>query len=479
MGIVSQIKSLLTGSAHLPVAADWEQLSADQLNAQHAAGRRILAARESLAAEGHSVIDLVLNGNPFEHWQMYPWQGGILDQRNHSQYFYHAHADYKGEHGHFHTFYYQQRKLVHLVAIGMDKKGRLNRLYTFNRWGPGDTYFPAARLKRFLPRFNIGPKNDLDRRLHAFVNDTLILFRPEIEVLCDERDATFQHYREQHGGASPYEDRELEITSDLAVDVDVQMERIAEALQRRGAWDERPADSEPVGPVAASEPPPATEPQILELQSLADRDQGHIQRSHTAGLKAMEILQKLKAKGTSLQQIVFNGKDFEDWEIYPWDGGVVDKKTRSQYFYHSHPQSPENGHFHVFYHHRNQLAHLVAISLDDQGQPMELFTVNRWVTGDFFLPAKKLKGFLTQFRITNNSFDRDLGDFIASMLVLYQHEIAALLEQRDQVFAEYRAAHQGRDPYEDRDLDVTSNLEIQVEHQLAALAAELKRREAT
>ena len=380
---------------------------------------------------------------------------------------------------------------MHLVAIGMDARGQVNKLYTFNRWGAGDTYFPAGKLKEFLPKFKIGPQTGMDARVHAFVNNLLALFGPEIEHLCDERDATFERYREKHNGASPYEDRDLEITSALPVELEAQIGRLAAEMERRGM--QGPADAGATdesaesadngadgGGMSVREQPAAAAaagPNAAEaLLPMTEQDAGHLKRSYEAGQAVLEYTRRLSEQGRSVLDIILNKKELEDWAMYPWDGGVIDKKTRSQYFYHAHPQSPEHGHFHVFYSHRNQIVHLAAISLDDQGQPMELFTVNRWVTGDFYIPAGKLSGYITQFRIANNSFDREVGEYLRNLLILYQAEIGALMQQRERVFADYRATHDGREPYEDRDLDVTSNLEIQVENQVAALEQELQRR---
>lgn len=499
MSILANLKSILTGGAPPPPAVDLAGVSTSRLEKSLAAGRELQELRDQFAAEGRTAIDVVLNGNSFEDWQMYPWQGGILDQRNHSQYFYHSHEDYKGEHGHFHTFYYQQRKLVHLAAIGMDAKGRINQLYTFNRWGPGDHYFPAAKLKSLLPRFRISAHNGLDARLHRFVSCALALFHPEIEYLFDERDATFERYRAEHNGESPYEDRDLEITSALPVDVELQVTRIAAELEQRGEPDQgaiakesplagryvagqdgggqdeaRPADGH--GDGARDEDGEDLAAPPLEIQPLEDRPTEQIQRGYKAGLALREIAAGLKEQGRTVLEAVMNDKEYEYWAMYPWDNGVIDEKTRSQYFYHAHPQSPEHGHFHIFNTHRKQLVHLVALSLDNAGEALEMFTVNRWVTGDFYLPPVKLKPLLKGFRITTDTFDREVNDYVNNFLILYQPEIAALMEQRERVFVQYRKAHNGRQPYEDRGLDVTSSLGVKVEEQTARLEAELKRR---
>jgi hypothetical protein len=490
MSMLRHLKSYLSrGSAPPPVALD--TVPRETLLRSLAAGQALREVAASLAAEGRTVLDVVLNGNAFAKWQMYPWQGGILDQRCNSQYFYHSHEDYRGEHGHFHTFCYHRRKLVHLVALGMDERGRINRLYTFNRWGPGDTYFPADALKEMLPGFRIAPGNDLDARLHTFVTQALVLFRPEIEDLFDARDATFARYREAHNGASPYEDRSLEITSAVRVDLDTQLRRIAAALERRGASAAAAAaqaaaaaspDAAPATAPDAPAPPaplPGASPAAggaAPVGAEAQRPSAELRRRLEAGRAALAIAANLRERGRTVVELAMNAKAFEHWAMYPWDGGVIDKATRSQWFYHSHPESPEHGHFHTFYHHRNQLVHLVAVAMDDRGEPVSLFTVNRWVTDDFYLPAQRIAPLVSQFRIANDAFDRDVNAWLRNVLLLYKDEIVALLTERDAAFAHYRATHDGRAPFEDRDLDVTSAVDIRLEAKVEALEAELRRR---
>ena len=276
LGILTGLKKIVSGVG-LPLSGvDMKQVSTEQLQKSYRAGKELEALQESLGAEGRTPVDVALNGNPFTDGEMYPWQGGILDQRTSCQYFYHSHPEFKGEHGHFHTFYYSKRKLAHLVAIGMTRKGRVNKLYTFNRWSPGDTYFPAQTLKSFLPRFGIRYVKELDPRLHAFINNAMVLFHPEVELLFDERDETFRRYRERNNGRSPYEDRSLEITSSVVVDVKVQMARLRAELESRGAFSTTPAAA-PAGAAAAA--PPAQSPAEAPAESPAEslKDVGEIQ----------------------------------------------------------------------------------------------------------------------------------------------------------------------------------------------------------
>ena len=55
------------------------------------------------------------------------------------------------------------------------------------------------------------------------------------------------------------------------------------------------------------------------------------------------------------------------------------------------------------------------------------------------------------------------------MVRLFRPQIAALIEARDAAVAAHAAAHPDRNVYEDRALDVTSALDIDVERQIAAV----------
>lgn len=455
-------------------AIEFSSVSSETLKASLQAGLAIQEIQESLKAEGIHLIERLLQGKPHDTGEHYPWQGGVLDQRHNSQYFYHSHDDYYDEHGHFHTFAYHQRQLVHLVALGHDDTGKLLSLYTFNRWSTGDAYFPADGLKSILQKFNMESDKKFDSRVNAYVQNVLTLFRAEIEMLFEERDETFEDYREDHGGESPFEDRSLEITSDLKVNIPQQIKLLQAELDRRAVEGE---------PTIEELPTPEKEP-VLETVSkeivappYEQRNDKQIEQSLTAGVEIQKLNEKFKAEGKTVLDVVMKGQPLEVWKMYPWEQGVIDKKNKSQYFYHTHPQSSEHGHFHTFYHHQNELVHLVAIAFDNAGNPIEIMTVNRWVTGDLYVPEKKLKSFLPKFRVSTRAIDRRLNQYIRHMLMLYQPEIHLLFEQREHVFKDYRQQNGGASPFEDRSLEVTSFLPIDPTQHIAQLEAEQKQRQ--
>lgn len=468
--LLDGLKGLWPGRDRYSSPVPPESLPAERLADVLAASHALRDQLARLAEAGRTPVDLVLNGRPFALWTMYPRNGGVLDERSASQYFYHAHADYSGEHGHFHTFVYDRRRLVHLVAIGMRADGRPNALYTFNRWGPDDTYLPAHALCALLPRFAMGEVPGADPELSAFLNGMLRAFAPQIEWLFGRRDETFATYRFRHGGAEPFEDRSLEITSHLPIDLDGHIRQLERAARRTRGTDLRrpetvadePADSGDAGAAPVYPTPPA------------ERPRADLRSSHRAGTRLCSLLDELQAQGASLIDLVMGDQSLEPWRMYPWEGGVIDRERGCQYFYHAHPQSPEHGHFHLFRRRGGALTHLVAVSLDARGQPFELFTVNRWVTGDVQRPAGETAGLLAGFRPHGRRPDARLNRFLRDLVVLYRQEIAALLAERDRCYESYRARHGGLSPDEDRGLEVTSAMHIDIRSHTEALAAALE-----
>jgi Domain of unknown function (DUF6969) len=201
-----------------------------------------------------------------------------------------------------------------------------------------------------------------------------------------------------------------------------------------------------------------------------------LRASLEAGQALLTLAGRLAAQRRDVVQAVLAGRPCEAWRMYPWEGGVSDPATESQYFYHAHPESLPQGHFHLFHRSGRRHSHLVAVAIGVGGLPVELFTVNRWVTDDVYWPAAELEPHLQRFRVETDAFDRDVGAYLRHALGLFRVEIAALLRERDRTLADYRAAHGGSSPLEVRRLEITSTLSVDVAAQLARLQAELRRR---
>jgi hypothetical protein len=237
-------------------AADWlQELPRETLQAMLKAGREAREWRRILAKSGDNLVGEVLkHEGPFYILDHYP-KGDIFDPESHAQWYYHAHdkKDRPGEHGHFHTFMRgggmpegiapaplpdfapkaDRHELVcHLIAISMDRAGWPTGLFTTNRWVTGETWYAAHDVSAMLDRFDLKmgkPSWPVNRWLSAM----LILFRPQIEELLQQRDETIRAWQREHPEAeNVYEDRRLEVTSQMSISVEAQVELLARWLHK-------------------------------------------------------------------------------------------------------------------------------------------------------------------------------------------------------------------------------------------------------
>jgi len=178
--------------------------------------------------------------------------------------------------------------------------------------------------------------------------------------------------------------------------------------------------------------------------------------------KVLEIISSLRDEKSSIVKKVMDGKEykFDPYFHYPIQGGIVDDDTKSRVFFHCHREN-EFGHFHTFVEDENgELVHLVLISMDEDGNPTALATVNRWVTDDKYVKAEQLKILFDEFKINPKLFkDERLLLFIKNILEGYKTEIFELFDKRDEWIKEY-AFENYREPFEDREHEVLSSIEI-------------------
>jgi hypothetical protein len=191
-----------------------------------------------------------------------------------------------------------------------------------------------------------------------------------------------------------------------------------------------------------------------------------------------------------------------DWRHYP-NGEVYDPKSHAQYFFHSHApndrQAAERGHFHTFLRAegmpsgvaplllpelavaevaalppqgaplkrgtRDEVSHLIAIAMDVRGEPIRLFTTNRWVTGETWYRAEDVIRMLDRFVIGEPEPSAVLNRWIGAMIRLFLPQIAALLRARDETVMAWRRRRRTQ-VFEDPRLEITSSLEIDLDAQL-------------
>ena len=241
-------------SVALTAEFDLRTLPRDELDSMAEAGREVVEAHRILAKTGDNIVgELLREQATFYEWDHYP-PGDVYDHETHGQYYYHAHPPaqrFEGEHGHFHTFLrpkgmpadvapaqvpdFTQPKgdndaLSHLIAISMTGSGFAFRLFTVNRWVTGETWYGSTAVIKMLDHFEIDharPSWPVNRWITGLVR----LYRPQIEALVKMRDETVAEWQGRNAAKNVFEDRDLEVTSYLDIDVEAQIRAVGRILE--------------------------------------------------------------------------------------------------------------------------------------------------------------------------------------------------------------------------------------------------------
>jgi len=184
--------------------------------------------------------------------------------------------------------------------------------------------------------------------------------------------------------------------------------------------------------------------------------------------RIIAIISELKKEGSNLVKKIMDGRKYEydPYTHYPIDGGIKDEITGYQLFFHIHREN-EYGHFHTFATDENgELVHLILISMSEEGKPIGLATVNRWVTGDKYVKADVLKTLSTKFYIDPALFkDRRVVEFVNHIFRAYKEEIIKLYDERVKWIKNY-VNNNYREPFEDREYEILSERKIDLFSQL-------------
>lgn len=171
-------------------------------------------------------------------------------------------------------------------------------------------------------------------------------------------------------------------------------------------------------------------------------------------------------------------------------GDRIDLKTGGHYFYHCHRENlthSEHGHFHCFLRKNfiqkrikptplpdwdlyldNAITHLIAIAMDRYGQPIRLFTVNRWITKETWFDAHHLPDILKRFKMTLTDSDhwQVLDQWVEGMLHLFAPQIAWLHQRRDAQLLIHKQANLNDNLYENKAIEELSEIQIDLPSQI-------------
>jgi len=270
-----------------------------------------------------------------------------------------------------------------------------------------------------------------------------------------------------------------------------------------------------------------------DRSSIEDHPREMLDVMLAAGREVQEWQRILNKTNDNIFGIILkHQRSFSILDHYP-QGDVYDPESHAQWYYHAHDKSErpfEHGHFHTFLRGRGMadgikpvplpnyrpkddpydlVSHLIAVSMDSTGRPIGLFTTNRWVTGETWFTAHDVCSMLDGFDMNVDKPTWTINRWLTNMLRLFQPQIIDLLMLRDerilvhrskqtnQVFwgklmqnqqssappsqsfecagaLEWKLEHQDRPIYEDRELEVTSQMPIDVDEQVLLLESRLE-----
>jgi Domain of unknown function (DUF6969) len=232
-------------------------------------------------------------------------------------------------------------------------------------------------------------------------------------------------------------------------------------------------------------------------------------RAASGAMVIRECRRGLAARDSSIvREMVGRAGAAEDWRHYP-AGDAYDPVSYAQYFYHRHSVAEaaveypgEHGHFHLFLRAegmpartlplllpeaaianlptppqaaptkrgmRDEVSHLIAIAVDHDGQPVRLFTTNRWVTGETWYRADDVIRMLDRFSLDTAEPASLVNAWLSALVRLYQPEIAMLLRKRDEAVMDPRRRRRRVDVFEDPKLEIVSSLTIDLDARLTAV----------
>ncbi len=203
-------------------------------------------------------------------------------------------------------------------------------------------------------------------------------------------------------------------------------------------------------------------------------------------LEAQQQMSDSKGKNI-LHYTLKKKRRHESMTHYP-KGDRIDHSTGAQYFYHCHRENmetTEHGHFHCFLRYKhipkrikptdlpdwdiyldNPMTHLIAIAMNQFGQPIRLFTVNRWVTSEIWYDAGHVPKFIKRFKMTleDDLYWVVLDKWVEGMLHLFAPQISWLHLVRDRQIEHYKI--QNDNPYIDHQIEELSEINIDMKKQI-------------
>jgi hypothetical protein len=207
-----------------------------------------------------------------------------------------------------------------------------------------------------------------------------------------------------------------------------------------------------------------------------------------AAADVLGCIQSYSRRGTSvLADLLGKHTQFDEWIHYP-SKDAVDTVSGYRFYYHAHPARErvrgEHGHFHVFgpvslaafakpadaaaASGTPDYTHIVGISVDERGFPIRLFTTNRWVTAEQWLPAARVINILLELDLSLAKPAR-AARWVQGIARLFAVQITELIHRRDARIAAKSIRADRERLFEDRRRHILSQCHIDLARQFQFL----------
>lgn len=149
------------------------------------------------------------------------------------------------------------------------------------------------------------------------------------------------------------------------------------------------------------------------------------------GKKSLGLWLTLTKEYGSVVKAFNNSNIHEAYQHYPSED-ILSNSRSLQYFYHSHRDTGEHGHIHIFHKTLNSsdTNHLLAIGLSEKGLPISLFTIDAVSVNEKPAAPEMLKQFLNQ-SLRNSHKETALTDWIIAFCTFYKSDIIKLFLNKD------------------------------------------------
>lgn len=189
--------------------------------------------------------------------------------------------------------------------------------------------------------------------------------------------------------------------------------------------------------------------------------------------KLVESMNQMARRNTNAVLLTLNGvQSIKPYQRYPQEPFYfADNCWRAFYHCHASPVAyeHEHGHYHFFTRDNPgaEWSHVVALSINEYGQPLGLFTTNLWVTDGAWFESRQLS---QQLQYLEQGDDEILPlNWFRYVLLLYQGIIVQLLNERDQKLQELYP-HNHEQAFIDRSIYALSTQGIDLLTDLSMLA---------